>query len=68
MDTRDRHQSPDVSVLDDLLGDHAVGPRELLTQEVKLSQAPVDRQALVDGQLQLGEPSPALDPEVVGHP
>jgi hypothetical protein len=63
MHAGDGHQPPDVAVSDDVLGDHAIGPRELLTEEVELPQAPVDGQPLIDRQLELGEPSPALDPE-----
>jgi hypothetical protein len=67
MHAENGHQSPHVTVIDDVLGDHAIGSRQLVAQEVELPQAAVDGQALVDRQREVGEPSPILDPEGVGH-
>src|SRR5436190_767636 len=65
VDAGDRHQPADLGRVDGVLRDLPVGELELALQEVELTQAGLDRLALVDGQLELGKPSPAARAEQV---
>jgi hypothetical protein len=64
---RDRHQPADLGRAQRGLGDRPVDPGELLSEEVELAQAGVERLPLVLGQLQRLKPSAARLAEQVGQ-
>jgi hypothetical protein len=65
VDAGDGHQPFDLGPGQHLGGDQLVDLRDLCVEEVDLTQAGLDGLALADGQLLLGQPVPALDPEQV---
>jgi hypothetical protein len=62
---RHGHQPPDLRPGQRLLGDQPLDRRDLRIEELDLADASVDRLALLQRQLQPGQPRAALDPEQV---
>jgi len=56
VDAWDRHEATHVLIAQNLLRDDRVDLRELLTEEVQLTQSGIDGEALVDGQLLRRDP------------
>ncbi len=63
VDAGDGHQPLDLRASERLGRDQALDRRDLCVQEVDLAQRRVDGLALLGGQLELGQPAPALGPE-----
>ena len=68
-DPGQRHQPQRVVAAERVGGDELVHARDLVRDEVELTQAGLHGQALVEGQAvdALGEPAASLDPEEVAH-